>query len=90
MVDFGHEGGYHSGQGRVGGRGPGRRARGEGAHLHRQVLGAGHATAAQELIRVSVHHQQPGAVRNLADPVHHLQRGEDLGYTWPVHNIHLA
>lgn len=64
------------GYGRGGGGGPGCRARGEGSHLNGQVLGAGQATAAEVVIRVSVHHQHPGALRHFTDATNHLQMEE--------------
>lgn len=70
----------HRGGGRRGSR---RGSRGEGSHDVGQVLGAGQAPRAEELIRVSVHHQQLGAVRHLQDAVHHLQEGGAEG-TWII------
>ena len=76
VVGFGCLGRAPSRYGRGGGGGPRWGARGEGPHLNGQVLCAGQATAAEQVIRVSVHQQQPGAVGHLTDTVHHLQGGE--------------
>lgn len=60
-------------------RGSWRGSRGEGSHYNGQDLGAGQAVGVKVLIRVSVHHQQLGAVRHLQNTVHHLQEGGTQG-----------
>lgn len=74
--EFGRQGGVLSGDRRDGGGGSRRGPRGEGSHLHGQVLCAGQAEAEEVLVRFSVHHQQPRAVGDLPDPLHHLHKVE--------------
>lgn len=76
MVEFEGQRGVYSGYGRGAGCGHGRRAWGERSHLNSQVLCADQAVPAEVVICLSVHHQEPGAVGHLTDPLHHLQTEE--------------
>lgn len=66
-----------------GGAGRGRRwgARGQRAHLNRPILRTRQTVKLQELIGDPVHHQQPGAVLQLQDPLHNLRDTQNLTLT---------
>lgn len=72
-----------------GGAGRGRRwgARGQRAHLNRPILRARQTVKLQELIGDPVHHQQPGAVLHLQDPLHNLRDTQNITFTKTYHKV---
>lgn len=53
-------------------------ARGQRAHLNRSILCTRQTMKLQELLGDPVHHQQPGAVLHLQDPLNHLRDRQNV------------